>query len=150
MDILKHSSFTRNELSLLVRIDNFPEFVASKGEYSTRAIKVSNTFWKVYIASMKRHQTTGEYIPLNSASADQPETLAAYLYGSGKIPLSNDCSFDVNAKFKFKQPQVSEVDEFTHKYFFNTSDRHMSGFGFPTLRKIDVIILFCHFFESIN
>ena len=144
MDVLKHESCTliKNKLSLLVRIDNFPSFVTSKESLYTRDIIVNNTRWYITVYMMKYCQTSAKYILTNDEASDRPETLGAYVHG--ECEKGNDCSFDVVAKFKFKQPHPANNEkEFTKKFCFNSSNGYEFGWGFCRLAEInEVFIIF--------
>ena len=143
MDVLKHVSYTltKNKLSLLIRIDNFPSFVTSKARLYTRDIIVNNTRLFIVVGMTKYCQTSAKYIWINAKASDHPEILAAYIIGRGEEGI--DCSFDVVAKFKFKQPHPMDVENgFTKKYCFNSSNGYKDGWGFFQLAKINVIFTF--------
>ena len=141
MDVLKHESctLTKNTLSLLIRIDNFPSFVTSKARHNTRDIILNNnTRWYFLVAAgMRKYcQTSEKYICINTDTSDQPETLGAFVIGKGI-----DCSFDVVAKFKFKKPHPLDAkNEFTIKFCFNSSNN--DGWGFSDLAKINLTFFF--------
>ena len=140
VDVLKHVSctLTKNTLSLLIRIDNFPAFVTSKGFYYTREIIANNTRWYFLVVMTKYCQTSSKYICINADTSDQPEALGAVIKGK-REKESTYCSFDVVAKIKFKQPHEKK---FTKKFCFNSSNGHEAGRGFSKLAKINVIFTF--------
>ena len=119
MDVLKHVSYTltKNKLSLLIRIDNFPSFVTTKARYFTGII-VNNIRWYISV-SIRKCRNVNE-------TSDHPESLAAYILGTGEEGI--DCLFDVVAKFKFKQPHPrDDENEFTKKFCFNSSNSYVVG-----------------------
>ena len=141
MDVLKHESCTLNKLSLLIRIDNFPSFVTSKARLYTRDIIVNNTRWYIVVVMTKYCQTSAKYISINAETSDQPEALAAVIKGK-REKESIDCSFDVVAKFKFKQPHpMDDENEFTEKFCFNSSNGYKVGRGL-WLARINVVFTF--------
>ena len=142
MDVLKHESCTLNKLSLLIRIDNFLSFVTSKASYYTRNIIVNNTRWSIVVGMTKYCQTSSKYIWINADTSDQPEALAALIKGK-REKESIDCSFDVEAKFKFKQPHpMDDENEFTKKFCFNSSNGYAFSWGFGNLSEINVVFTF--------
>ena len=141
MDVRKHESCTLNKLSLLIRIDNFPSFVTSKAHHCTRDIIVNNTRWFIILDMRKYCQTSAKYICINDETSDQPESLGASINGKGEKSI--DCSFDVVAKFKFKQPHpLDDENEFTKKFCFNSSNGYTVSSGFGDLAMINVIFTF--------
>ena len=143
MDVLKHVSYTltKNKLSLLIRIDNFPSFVTSKARLYTRDIIVNNTRLFIVVGMTKYCQTSSKHIWINADTSDQPETLRAFVYGYGEKGI--DCSFDVVAKFKFKQPHpMDKENKFTRKLCFNSSNGFKAGWSSLELAKINVIFTF--------
>ena len=144
MDVLKHESctLTKNKLSLLIRIDNFPSFVTSKARHITRDIIIDTTRWYILVDMTKYCQTSGNYILINAETSDQPEALAAVIKGK-REKESIDCSFDVEAKFKFKQPHpMDDENEFTKKFCFNSSNGYAFSWGFGNLSEINVVFTF--------
>ena len=142
MDVLKHESFTLTKLSLIIRIDNFPSFVTSKAHHYTREIILNNTRWYITVYMLKYCQTSSKYILVNADTSDQPETLGAFVRGK-REKGSIDCSFDVVAKFKFKQPHpTDDKNEFTKKFCFNSSNDYEFGWGYGDLAKINVVFTF--------
>ena len=141
MDVLKHESCTliKNKLSLLIRIDNFPSFVTSKARHCTRNIIVNNTHWSIILDLRKYCQISAKYIHINAKTSDQPETLGVFVNGKGEKGIN--CSFDVVAKFKFKQPHpLDNGNEFTKIVCFNLSNGYgvAVGWGFSHLAEINV------------
>ena len=144
MDVLKHVSYTltKNKLSLLIRIDNFPSFVTSKASYNTRNIIVNNTRWCILVDLTKYCQKSKKYILINAETSDQPESLAAVIKGK-REKESIDCSFDVEAKIKFKQPHPMDDEKMsTRKFCFNSSNGYADGLGSGDLAKINVVFTF--------
>ena len=149
IDVLKHESCTLNKLSLLIRIDNFPSFVTSKGFDYTRYIIVNNTRWYIVVGMTKYCQTSAEYIWINADTSDQPEALAVEIEGK-REKESIDCAFDVVTKFKFKQPHpMDDENEFTFnsKFFFNSSNGYKDALCFTDLAEINVIFTLFFKFE---
>ena len=138
MDVLKHASYTLNKLSLLIRIDNFPSFVTSKAHLYTRDIILNNnTRWNILVGLTKYCQTSEKYILINAETSDQPETLGVFVNGKGEKGIN--CSFDVVAKFKFKQPHPLDIgNEFTLIVCFNSSNGYGVAVGFSHLAEINV------------
>ena len=142
MDVLKHESCTLNKLSLLIRIDNFLSFVTSKALYYTGNIIVNNTRWYIVVGMTKYCQTSSKYIWINADTSGQPEALAAVIKGK-REKESIDCSFDVVAKLKFKQPHpMDDENEFTEKFCFNSSNGYTFSWGFGNLSEINVVFTF--------
>ena len=56
MNVLKQTSLTKQNLSLLIRIDNFPFFVSSKAEYHSRCIVVNKIRWFISM-DLRQHFT---------------------------------------------------------------------------------------------
>ena len=131
MDVLKHASYTlaKNKLSLLIRIGNFPSFVTTKARYFTGII-VNNIRWYISVSTRKCRNV--------NETSDHPESLAAYILGRGEEGI--DCSFDVEAKIKFKNPL--DENKFKKKFCFNSSNGYEAGWGSLELTKINVIFTF--------
>ena len=94
---------SRTKFSILVRIENFPSFVTSKAEFNTKRITAYGTEWYISIKLCKYCQTSKEYIRATPSTTDQLETLGAFVCGTRSD--RKECSFDVGATFKFKNPQ---------------------------------------------
>ena len=135
MDVLE------NKFSLLIRLEQFPALVASKGIFSTRSIRFNNTRWSVSISLLKYCQTSGEYIIPEPNSSDQPETLGTYIHGS-RHDVGRSGSFVVEAQFKFKQVPTAEGDNFTRKFCLNSSNGYNYGWGTSNLATIEVAFIF--------
>ena len=144
MDILKQTSYTfsKTNISLLLRIDNFPAFVTSQEKYRTRDISFNNTRWYISIRFERYCQTAKKSMLITPGSDQQAETLAAYVHGKTQNK-DKDCSFDVTAKFKCEQLPFYVIHEceFTRKFSFNSSNRYENALGFPAMAKIDVFEL---------
>ena len=145
--ILKQSIRRNIQFSILVHIENFPSFVTSKAEYDSVSINFNNTEWYVRIELYKFYQESNEYIRVTPSSADQPETLAAFVCGERSD--QKECAFDVDATFKFKQP--AREDRESHKFCFNLT-KHYDSWGYRKLARIDVILdlLFVVIFFTVN
>ena len=145
--ILKQSTRRNIQFSILVYIENFPSFVTTKAEYESVSINFNNTEWFVTINLYKYCQTNKGNIRVTPSSPDQPETLAAFV--CGRRGGQKECSFDVDAIFKFKQP--AREDRESHKFCFN-STKHYDSWGYRKLARIDVILdlLFVVIFFTIN
>ena len=143
MEVLKQNSVARNKLLLLIRIDDFPAFVASKARCFTRDINVNNIWWYIGIC-MDKWNDLGEYITITPETPDQPDDLNAYIRGSGVGNISNDRSFDVTAIFKFKHPGNAEEIKLTDEFCFNSSNgyEHAGRGTAKTLAEIDVLFNF--------
>ena len=148
MDVLEQTScvFTKNKLSLLVRIDQFPAFVTSKACCFAEGININNTRWNISIKLRKYCQTSGEYIRIMPDSSDQPETLGAYIHGS-RNHAGRYGSFDVEAQFKFKQVPTANCYNFTHKFCLNSSNEYKYNYGTSKLAKIEVAFTFAFFIK---
>ena len=140
VEVLKQNSFTQNKLSLLIRIDDFPSFVASKGRCFTRDIDVNNTWWYICISLDKWCETRERYTALTPESSDQPDILSACIWGND-AENRKICSFDVAAIFKFKQLEAVEEIKLIGKFHFNPSNENKHNSDFPILAKIEVIFL---------
>ena len=152
MDVLAQTSSVvtciKNKFSLLIRLENFPAHVTSKGNFYTRDININNTRWFIYIGLRKYCQKSGEYIIVRTDSSDQPETLAAYIHGERHHRyngIDKDYSFYVEAQFKFKQVPTAKGYNFTHKFCLNSSNEYKYNRGFPRLAKIEVAFIFAFF-----
>ena len=132
MDVLKHESctLTKNKLSLLIRIDNFPSFVTTKDLDCSRYIFINTTQWYIIVGMIKCRNV--------NETSDHPESLAAYILGRGEEGI--DCSFDVEAKIKFKNPL--DENKFKKKFCFNSSNGYEDVWGSLELTKINVIFTF--------
>ena len=151
MDVLERTSsvFTKNKFSLLIRLEHFPTYVTSKGNFYTRAININDTRWYISISLRKYCQTSGEYIIITPDSSDQPETLGAYIHGLRHHRyngIDKDYSFDVEAQFKFKQVPTAGGDNFTRKFCLNSSNGYNYDWGTPELAKIEVAFIFAFFY----
>ena len=152
MDVLEQTSsvFTKNELSLLIRLEHFPTHVTSKGAFFTRDININNTRWYISIELRKYCQTSDKHIKITPDSSDQPETLAAYIHGERHHRyngIDKDYSFDVEAQFKFKQVATAKGSKFSHKICLNSSNKYAYGCGTPKLAKIEVAFTFAFFIK---
>lgn len=142
MDVLEHTSctLTKHKLFLLIRIDNFPAFVASKAHYYTREFTFSNVLWSVCIYLKKYCRDSRRYINITSGSLDQPECLAACVCGRENIHKKGAFDkFDVSANFKFKQPPTAKEHRLTTKF---NSDTTKCLLNLPSLARIDVCFHF--------
>ena len=152
MDVLKHESCTLNKLSLLVRIDNFPSFITSKARHKTRDIIVNNTRWYIVVGTRKwpNINETSIISRILGRHPDQPEFLALAAYIAGRGEEGIDCAFDVEAKFKFKQPHpMDDKNELTKKFCFNSSNGYEdAGWGIGNLAEINVVFTF--FFKNLK
>ena len=133
---------SQTQFSLLIHIENFPSFITSKAKYESKRITVNNTEWYIHLNLKKYCQTGKEYIRVPPSSLEQPETLAAFVYGERRD--GKECSFDVKATFNFKQPETVDegIDEevVAHKFSFCASSTKFN-WGLPKLAKIDVRFL---------
>ena len=147
MDVLERTSsvFTKNKLSLLIRLEHFPALVTSKGFFYTRDIDINKTRWHISIDLRKYCRTSGEHIKIRPDSSDQPETLGAFIRGERHYVKKN-CSFDVKAKFKFKHVPTARGFKFTHKFCLNSSNKYKYNRGMPRLAKIEVAFIFVFFY----
>ena len=144
MDVLKHVSYTltKNTLSILIRIDNFPAFVTSKEIDCTRDIIVNNTRWYFLVGTTKYRRTSAKYININAETSGKPEALGAVIKGKREKGSIN-CAFDVVAKFKFKQPHpMDDENKLTRKFCFNSSNGYKDGWGSFELSTINVVFTF--------
>ena len=135
--ILKQSTQRTFKFSILVHIENFPSFVTSKAEYESVSIHFNNTEWYIKINLRKYCQTKEYYISVTSSSSDQPETLAAFVFGRRRD--RKECSFNVDATSKFIQPDTAQEDMESHKFVFS-STKQCIGWGRPEFARIDVFL----------
>ena len=139
LEVLKQNSFTQNKLSLLIRIDDFPSFVASKARCFTREFNVNNTWWYVGICLDKWCETRERYTALTPESFDQPEFLSAGIWGNCAENICNDRSFDVAAIFKFKHSSADEQIMLpVTRFHFKQSNGNKDNSDFPILAGIGV------------
>ena len=123
----------------MIRINNFPTFVTSKAVFDTKRINAYGTEWFVKILLCKYCQTNKVYIPVTPSSIDPPETLGAFVCGMRRD--RKECSFDVDATFKFKQPATASEYQLSHKFSFN-STKYYETFGFPQI-DVNYFVFFC-------
>ena len=134
--ILKQSTNRTIEFSILV--ENFPSFVTSKAEYKSVSTYFNNTEWYISIEWFKYSQTSKQNIYVTPSSSDQPETLGAFVYG--RRSDQKECSFNVGAIFKFKQPLRAEnFGHFSHKFIFNSTNDYDAR-GSRAVARIDVFL----------
>ena len=141
MDVLDHSVFTKNKFSLLIRLEHFPTYVTSKGNFYTRAININDTRWYISISLRKYCQTSGKYNIVTPDSSDQPETLGAHIQGEQR-GVKKNCSFDVKAKFKFKHVPTAKGHNLKHKFCLISSNNYACRCGTSKLAKIKVYFIF--------
>ena len=139
---MKQSTHRTIKFSILVRIEHFPSFVISKAKYKSFSINFNNTEWFIMIRLYKCGQTSNDDICVTSSSTEQPETLGAFL--CGKRSDRKECSFDVNAIFKFKRPSTAMELRFSHKFNFNSTEHYYDSWGSRKSARINVILLY-HF-----
>ena len=136
--MLSQTTLTKHEL--LIRIENFPTFVASKAQYSSREICINNALWNVGINLKKHCHASNRYYTITPGSPYQPEYLGVFLFG--KRSIQKDCSFEVTAKFRFnKQPPTGKKLEqvFTRKFCFNAANKYSVFVNYSSaLAKINV------------
>ena len=151
MDVLEQTScvFTKNKLSLLVRIDQFPAFVTSKACCFAEGININNSRWYISIDLRKYCKTSGEHISITPDLSDEPETLGAFIHGE-RHHVKKDCSFDVEVQFKFKQIPTAKGSKFTHKFRLNSSNKYAHGYGTQRLAKIEVAFIFAFFLLNLK
>lgn len=141
MDVIEKSSrvLTKNKRSLLIRIDNFPAFVASKAKCTTRNININNTLWNISLGLRKYCPKTNKYIRITPNSSVQPDTLVADI--NGQVSNSKQCSFDVATKFKFEtEDDESRSSSLKFKLDFNQSNGYKdSPDSLHILAEIDVV-----------
>ena len=103
----------------MIRVENFPSFVTSKAEFKSKRINAYGTEWYISIELYKYCQTSGEDVRVTPSSSDQPETLGVFVYGERSD--RKECSFDVDATFKFKQPVTAQEYRYlrTRKFCFD-------------------------------
>ena len=144
MDVLDHTSsvLTQNKLSLLIRLEHFPALVTSKGNFYTRDIDINKTRWHFSIDLRKYCRTSGEHIKIRPDSSDQPETLGAFIHGPRHHSVEKDCSFDVEAKFKFKHVPTAKGHNLKHKFCLISSNNYACRCGTSKLAKIKVSFIF--------
>lgn len=114
----------------------------------SRDINISNTRWYISIELEKYCRGTGEYIEITPESTDQPETLAAYVYGDGRN--SNEGSFDVKAKFMLTHLSTVKTKMINGKFSFNSSNKYEDAKGVSKLALIEVAINFSVFYPNLN
>ena len=122
-----------------IRIENFPSFVSTKVRYYSDDVIVNDTKWYIALSLTKYCKNEKKYIHVTPSSNDQPEALGAGIFG--KRSDAKDCSFIVNAPFKFKQPSQSQVKGFRffgRKFCLNTTNNYHQGWGIDKIAKIDV------------
>lgn len=126
---------------MIIRIDNFPSFVASKAdEYITKRITTNGTKWYVKVGLYNYCQAGKEYVPITSSS--MPEFFGAFLCGIRTD--QKECSFAVEAIFKFKRPSTAREIRYSHKFVFKSTNQHYDSWGCPAFVRIDVIFLLYH------
>ena len=123
---------------MMIRIDSFPSFVISKDQFDTKRINAYGTEWHINIQLYKYCQTYKKFIHVTPSSPDQPETLAAFV--CGRRSDRKECSFDVDATFKFKRPTTAQENRLSHKFCFNSTKQYDS-WGSYGLAGIDVIFV---------
>ena len=116
--ILKQSAQRTIQFSVLV--ENFPSFIISKAEYKSVSINFNNTEWFVKIELHKYCQTSKENSRVTPSSPDPPETLAALLCGRRRSD-PKECSFIVDATFKFKQSDTVQQGRYFHRFCFDST-----------------------------
>ena len=144
--ILSQSTRRTFKFSISVHIENFPSFVTSKAECQSVSVNFNNTEWYIYVQLFKYCLTSKEYIRITSSSTEQPETLGVFV--CGRRSDRKECSFDVNAIFKFKRPSTAREMQFSqsHKFCFN-STKHYAAWGYRNFAKIDVILALSFFYQ---
>lgn len=151
-DVLEQTSFTKNKLSLLIRIDNFPAFVSSKADCHTRAITINNVRWFIALNFAKFYQTSGKY-DLIKQESDKAEILTAFLIGVGAgRSVNKDCTFDVEATFKFQNRPWIDQKTINNKFYFSAKNEYQAR-ALLELARIEVnfiIIFFLSFCASKN
>ena len=124
---------------MMIRIDRFPSYVISKAEFDSEPISAYGAEWYINIRLYKYCQTDKKHIHVTPSSPDQPETLAAFV--CGRRSDRKECSFDVDATFKFKQPTTAQENRFSHKFVFDSTNQHYDSWGSYGLAGIDVIFV---------
>ena len=128
----------------MVRIDNFPLFVTSKAVFDTKYFNAYGTEWYITINLYKYCQTSKEQKHVTSSSVnDQPETLAAFV--CGRRSDLKECSFDVDAIFKFKRPLTAPKYRYSQKFIFNSINQYCESWGYTKVARIDVILTLSFF-----
>ena len=122
---------------MMIRIDRFPSYVISKAEFDSKPISAYGAEWYINIRLYKYYQTDKKYIHVTSSSLDQPETLAAFVFGRRRD--RKECSFNVDATSKFIQPDTAQEDMESHKFVFS-STKQCIGWGRPEFARIDVFL----------
>ena len=150
MDVIEQTSSVltriKNKFSFLIRLEHFPIYVTSKGDFYTRDIYINNTRWYFSIDLRKYCQTSGKYNIITPDSSDQPETLGAHIHGEQRRGVKKDCSFDVEVQFKFKQVLTAKSHNLKHKFCLNSSNEYKCNYGTPKLAKIKVAFTFAFFY----
>ena len=132
---------THRSIQFLILVENFPSFVTSKAKYDSVSINFNNTKWYISINLCKYCQTKKDYISVTPSSSDQPETLAANVCGERSD--QKECSFSVDATFKFKRPSTAREKRYSQKFIFESTDKGHYGYdswGYVDFGKIDVIL----------
>ena len=121
----------------MVRINNFPSFIVSKVSLATPRKNLNNTEWYINVNLNKYCQTSKKEIIVSAASSDQPESLGIFLNGTRTDP--KECSFDVDAIFKFKRPSTTPEYRYSHKFVLNSMNQHYDSWGYAKFARIEVI-----------
>ena len=122
----------------MVRIDNFPLFVTSKADSDIKHFNAYGTEWYISIQLYKYCQRSKEHNRVTSLSInDQPETLGAFVCGTRSD--RKECSFDVDAIFKFKRPSAARELRYSEKFSFGPT-KHYDARGYIQFALIDVIL----------
>ena len=91
----------------MIRIDDFPSFVASKDVFNTKRINAYGAEWYIAFELCKFCQTNNEHKFLKSISTDQPETLGVFVVG--RRSDQKECSFNVEATFKLRVISIAYI-----------------------------------------
>ena len=140
--ILSQSTHRNIKFSILVHIENFPSFVISKAKCQSVSVNFSNTEWHIRVQLFKYCQAGKEFILVTPSSSDQPETLSVCL--CGRRSDRKECSFNVDALFKFKQPVTAQQKRYLHKFGFD-STTHYFNWGYRKFAQINVIFALFYF-----
>ena len=130
------TQFPTNKFQVMIRIDSFPSFVTSKAVFETERITAFGTEWYISIELYKYCQISKANILVTPSSIDQPEALAAFV--CGRRNDRKECSFDVDATFKFKRPSTAREFRYSHKFSFNSA-KNCASWGDRQFARIDVI-----------
>ena len=122
----------------MIRIEGFSSFVASRNEFNSNRISVGGKDkceWDISLQFCRYNRIRKEFFCVISSSPE-PETLGAFVCGTRSD--QKECSFDVDAIFRFKRPSTAPDCRYSHKFDFNSENRHYDSWGYWDLARIDV------------